>query len=103
MPWRSSLAAAGDLVGTEPPTGIVLPVEIFRGAAIRKEDFEAATLGDDLVFDQADAHGPRLLGVAPVAAAPHRSSSGASAASFCHSGSYRVTQPVQRCHNRSMG
>jgi hypothetical protein len=49
----------------------------------------------------ADPQRPSLAKVMNAALAPYN----ASAASFCHSGSYRVTQyqPVQRCHSRSMG
>jgi hypothetical protein len=53
---------AGQLLGSQPPVGIVLEIEMGARAAVRELDLIAAAVGDDFVLDQSDGY-PAILAV----------------------------------------
>jgi hypothetical protein len=54
---RSLCGRAIDLIGTQPPTRYVIPIEVLRRPPIRETDFEAPAQGGGFVENDADAIG----------------------------------------------
>ena len=51
-----------DLIGSQPATGQVFEIEIFRGPPVREADFIASAVGDGFVFDDPDLQArPRAM------------------------------------------